>query len=105
MVKDPSIETFMPAGAARLRELFQRLDPNFAKLSSTHLSRLLSRPGLDARTRLLVLTGQYAITGRHDQLGETIEAALDSGVPLLRHPRGDPPVLRIHRALGGGRGR
>ena len=80
MVKDPSIETVMPAGAARLRELFQRLDPNFAKLSSAHLSRLLSRPGLDARTRLLVLTGQYAITGRHDQLGETIEAALDAGV-------------------------
>ncbi len=80
MVKDPSIETVMPAGAARLRELFQRLDPDFAKLSSAHLSRLLSRPGLDARTRLLVLTGQYAITGRHDQLGETIEAALDAGV-------------------------
>ena len=48
MVKDPSIETVMPAGAARLRELFQRLDPSFAKLSSTHLSRLISRPGLDA---------------------------------------------------------
>jgi alkylhydroperoxidase/carboxymuconolactone decarboxylase family protein YurZ len=80
MVKDPSIETVMPAGAARLRELFQRLDPNFAKLSWTHLSRLLSRPGLDARTRLLVLTGQYATTGRHGQLGETIEAALDAGV-------------------------
>ena len=81
MVKDPSIETVMPAGAATLRELFQRLDPNFAELSSTHLSRLLSRPGLDARTRLLVLTGQYTVTGRHDQLGETIEAALDAGVP------------------------
>ena len=82
MVKDPSIETVMPAGAATLRELFQRLDPNFAELSSTHLSRLLSRPGLDARTRLLVLTGQYTVTGRHDQLGETIEAALDAGVPF-----------------------
>ena len=81
MVKDPSIETVMPAGAARLRELFQRLDPSFAKLSSTHLSRLISRPGLDARTRLLILTGQYATAGRHDQLGETIEAALDAGVP------------------------
>ena len=80
MVKDPSIETVMPAGAARLRELFQRLDPHFARLSSTHLTRLLSRPGLDARTRLLVLTGQYATTGRHNQLGETIEAALDAGV-------------------------
>ena len=80
MVKDPSIETVMPAGAARLRELFQRLDPQFAELSTTHLSRLLGRPQLDARTRLLVLTGQYTVTGRHDQLGETIEAALDEGV-------------------------
>jgi alkylhydroperoxidase/carboxymuconolactone decarboxylase family protein YurZ len=66
--------------AARLGELFERLDPHFAELSSTHLSRLLSRPQLDSRTRFLILTGQYTVTGRHDQLEVTIEAALDAGV-------------------------
>ncbi|MGH8949456.1 MAG: carboxymuconolactone decarboxylase family protein, partial [Acidimicrobiia bacterium] len=37
-------------------------------------------PQLDARTRFLVLTGQYTVTGRHEPLEQTIEAALDSGV-------------------------
>lgn len=74
MVKDSSIETFLPTG------IFERLDPHFADLSSTHLSRLLSRPGLDSRTRFLILTGQYTVTGRHHPLEVTIEAALDGGV-------------------------
>lgn len=74
MVSDQSIETLLPAG------LFGRLDPHFAELSSTHLSRLLSRPGLDTRTRFLILTGQYTVTGRHHPLELTIEAALDVGV-------------------------
>lgn len=74
MVKDPSIETFMPTG------IFERLDPHFAELSSTHLSRLLSRPGLDSRMRFLILTGQYTVTGRQQQLEMTIEAALDRDV-------------------------
>ena len=64
----------------KLHDLFERLDPHFAELSSSHLSRLLHRPQLDARTRLLVLTGQYTVTGKLDQLEETIEAALDAGV-------------------------
>ena len=74
MVNDASIETLMPTG------IFEQLDPHFAELSSTHLSRLLSRPGLDSRTRFLILTGQYTVTGRHQQLEGTIEAALDAGV-------------------------
>jgi len=74
MVKDTSIETFMPTG------IFERLDPHFAELSSRHLSRLLSRTGLDSRTRFLVLTGQYTVTGKPDQLEATIETALDAGV-------------------------
>jgi alkylhydroperoxidase/carboxymuconolactone decarboxylase family protein YurZ len=67
-------------GGDELMDLFERLDPKFAELSSTHLSRLLNRPGLDARTRLLVLTGQYTTTGRHGPLEDTIESAIDAGV-------------------------
>jgi len=77
---DRSFEALMPASSANLRELFERLDPHFAEVSSTHLSRLLSRPGLDFRTRSLVLTGQYTVTERHHQLEVTIEAALEAGV-------------------------
>jgi alkylhydroperoxidase/carboxymuconolactone decarboxylase family protein YurZ len=71
--------TSLPGGEW-LRDLFERLEPKFAELSSTHLSRLLDRPGLDPRTRLLVLTGQYTTTGRHAPLEETIESAIDAGV-------------------------
>ena len=74
MVKDLSLDTLMPTG------IFERLDPRFAELSSTHLSTLLRRPGLDSRTRFLILTGQYTITGKHHPLEVTIEAALDAGV-------------------------
>lgn len=76
----PTIETFMPASAETLLRLFERLDRNFAEMWSTHLSRLLTRPQLDIRTRFLVLTGQYTATGRTAQLEETMEAALDAGV-------------------------
>jgi alkylhydroperoxidase/carboxymuconolactone decarboxylase family protein YurZ len=77
---DPTIQTFIPDSADRLRQLFERLDPHFAALWSTHLSRLLTRPQLDIRTRFLVLTGQYAATGKIAQLEETIEAGLVGGV-------------------------
>lgn len=79
MVK-PSIDTFLPASAESLRRLFERLDPGFAEMWATHLSRLLNRPQLDVRTRLLVLTGQYTATGKLPQLEETIDAGLEAGV-------------------------
>ena len=47
---------------------------------ATHLSRLMNRPQLDVRTRLLVLTGQYTATGKVPQLEETIDAGLEAGV-------------------------
>jgi alkylhydroperoxidase/carboxymuconolactone decarboxylase family protein YurZ len=78
--KDPSIETFIPASADTLLRLFERLDPHFAELWSTHLSRLMTRPQLDINTRFLVLTGQYTATGKTAQLEETIDAALEAGV-------------------------
>jgi len=77
---DQNIGTFMPESVETLRQLFERLDPPFATLWSTHLSRLMSRPQLDVRTRFLVLTGQYTATGKMAQLEETIEAALEAGV-------------------------
>jgi len=76
----PTIETFMPASAELLLRLFERLDPGFAEMWTIHLSRLLTRPQLDIRTRLLVLTGQYTATGKPAQLEETIEAGLEAGV-------------------------
>src|SRR5688572_5677919 len=72
---------YMPESAGALRQLFDRLDPAFADLWSTHLSRLLARPQLDVRTRFLVLTGQYTATGKIRQLEETIGAGLRAGVP------------------------
>ena len=50
--QDPpaTVGMFLPA-AQRLTQLFGRLDPAFATLWQNHLSRLLSRPGLDNRTR------------------------------------------------------
>jgi alkylhydroperoxidase/carboxymuconolactone decarboxylase family protein YurZ len=77
---DPTIETFLPASADSLMRLFERLDPHFAELWSTHLSRLMTRPQLDIRTRFLVLTGQYTATGKTAPLEETIDAALEAGV-------------------------
>lgn len=76
----PTIETFIPVSVETLLRLFERLDPRFAELWSTHLSRLLTRPQLDIRTRFLVLTGQYTATERTAQLEETIDAALETGV-------------------------
>jgi alkylhydroperoxidase/carboxymuconolactone decarboxylase family protein YurZ len=73
--------TFLPRSADRLRELFQRLDPAFAAVWEDHISRLLHRTQLDARIRFLILTSQYTVTGRHDQLEENLEAALAAGVP------------------------
>lgn len=57
-----------------------RLDPSFARLWDDHLGRLLSRTKLDLRTRFLVLTSQYTITERHEQLREHVGAARDNGV-------------------------
>jgi alkylhydroperoxidase/carboxymuconolactone decarboxylase family protein YurZ len=74
------IDTFLPESASRLRPVFEGLDTSFAENWATHAGRLFSRPGLDARTRFLVLTAQYTVTGRHGPLEENLGAALDEGV-------------------------
>jgi alkylhydroperoxidase/carboxymuconolactone decarboxylase family protein YurZ len=79
-MSDSPIDTFLPSSAEPLRRLFNRIDPNFATVWETHLTRLLSRSQLDARTRFLVLTCQYTVTKKIEQLEENLDAALSAGV-------------------------
>jgi alkylhydroperoxidase/carboxymuconolactone decarboxylase family protein YurZ len=75
-----TLESFLPDSGARLRRLFARLDPDFASVWETHVSRLLDRDHLDDRTRFLVMTAQYTVRERHGPLRETMGAALGAGV-------------------------
>jgi alkylhydroperoxidase/carboxymuconolactone decarboxylase family protein YurZ len=77
---DPTVETFMPGEFARLGALFERLDAGFARVWSSHVSRLLSRPHLDARTRFLVMTAQYTVSRMDEPLKENLVAAIEAGV-------------------------
>src|ERR687898_679592 len=53
------------------------LDQHFTKLwLDFAITGISQRPALDARTRLLVLTGQYTMAKSHRHLEETIRAAL-----------------------------
>ena len=82
MTSNPSpLTTFLPESGDGLARLFGRLDPLFADVWATHVSRLLGRNILDPRTRFLVLTGQYTVTGMTAQLEENLGAALTYGVP------------------------
>jgi alkylhydroperoxidase/carboxymuconolactone decarboxylase family protein YurZ len=80
MTGRPAIEDFQPRSFDEAQARFTRLDPSFARLWSAHVSYLLSRPQLDQRTRLLILVGQYTLTGRTPQLEEAIEVALGKGI-------------------------
>jgi alkylhydroperoxidase/carboxymuconolactone decarboxylase family protein YurZ len=73
-------ESFHPNTWRRRQEMFGSLDPHFAQTWADHVERLLARPQLDRRKRLLVLTGQYTMRGDVDALEETIVAACDAGV-------------------------
>ena len=75
-----TLEQYMPRAAGRLADLFERLDPVFAEVWTTHQQRLLSRTQLDQRTRMLVMTSQYTVTRMHEPLGENLEAAIEAGV-------------------------
>lgn len=80
MRDDADLEAFLPDSSVRLRQLFERLDPSFAAVWSTHASRLLGRSQLDARTRFLVLTAQYTMTQQTERLEENLGAARSAGV-------------------------
>ena len=59
------------------------LDPHFTKSwIDFAIAGLASRPALDTRTRLLVLTGQYTMAKSHKPLEETIRAAIEAKVPV-----------------------
>jgi len=58
------------------------LDQHFTKAwLDFAITGLGQRPALDARTRLLVLTGQYTMAKSHSALDDTIRAALKARVP------------------------
>jgi alkylhydroperoxidase/carboxymuconolactone decarboxylase family protein YurZ len=68
-----------------IRERFERrrkLDPAFAYAWLRYAARLLGRPALDVRTRLLVMTGQFTMARRHERLRETVAAAIAESLDL-----------------------
>lgn len=69
------VARYQPGVRARF-EKRTLLDPAFAHAWLRYAARLLGRPGLDARTRLLVMTGQFTMSRRHDRLRETFQAAI-----------------------------
>lgn len=73
-------DKFFPSSDQDLYELFSSLDPSFAGVVRNHLEELMSRTQLDARKRFLVMTMQYTITERTEQLEETLQAARNAGV-------------------------
>lgn len=58
------------------------LDPAFAHAWLRYAARLLGRPNLDVRTRLLVMTGQFTMSRRHSRLRETVAAAIAESLDL-----------------------
>ena len=75
------VERFQPGIRARV-EARSKLDPAFSHAYLRYAARLLGRPVLDARTRLLVMTGQFTMGRRHGRLRETIVAAIAQKLDL-----------------------
>lgn len=75
------VERFQPGIRARFASRSE-LDPSFAGAYLRYASRLLGRPVLDVRTRLLVMTGQFTMARRHARLRETILAAIRQQLDL-----------------------
>lgn len=65
----------------RLAEL-DGLDQHFARTTFDFLGGMQRRRVLDARTRLLVQVGQFAVTRSLDHLEDAIRAAVLAGVPI-----------------------
>ena len=87
------------------------LDQNFTQLWLDFAIKGMTRlPALDARTRLLVLTGQYTMAKSHANLEDTIRAAIAANVPAREvleiilqcavyggHVTVDPAIQVFHR--------
>lgn len=76
-----TVERFQPGIRARFAQR-RELDPAFADAWLRYAARLLGRPTLDARTRLLVMTGQFTMSRRPARLRETITAAIAESLDL-----------------------
>jgi alkylhydroperoxidase/carboxymuconolactone decarboxylase family protein YurZ len=75
------LERFQP-GIRQRYAARRALDPAFAHAWLRYGARLLSRPVLDVRTRLLVMTGQFTMSRRHGRLRETVQAAVAQSLDL-----------------------
>ncbi|WP_201840129.1 carboxymuconolactone decarboxylase family protein [Microvirga zambiensis] len=75
------VERFQPGVRARFA-LRCTADPAFAEAALTYAASVFSRPSLDSRTRLLVMTGQFTMARRHARLRETIVAACNHKLDL-----------------------
>lgn len=76
-----TVELFQPGIRARFEQR-RKLDPAFANAWLRYAARLLGRPALDVRTRLLVMTGQFTMSKRPARLRETIAAAIARSLDL-----------------------
>lgn len=77
-----TVQRFQPTGFARRLALRDQLDPAFTKTWLNYFAGLFSRPHLDIRTRVLLLTGQLTMTKNPARLREVIELAIQEGVDL-----------------------
>ncbi|MFI7067186.1 carboxymuconolactone decarboxylase family protein [Kribbella sp. NPDC050124] len=75
------VARYQPGIRARFEQR-ARLDPAFAHAWLRYAARLLGRPTLDPRTRLLVMTGQFTMSRRYERLRETVQAAIAESVDL-----------------------
>lgn len=73
-----TVSAFQPLAFRDRLELRDSLDPALTKAWLDYSAGLFSRPHLDARTRILVLTGQFTMTGRQGRLKETVVAGLEN---------------------------
>lgn len=76
-----TVARYQPGVRARFEQRAM-LDPAFAHAWLRYAARLLDRPALDARTRLLVMTGQFTMSRRYERLRETVQAAIAESLDL-----------------------
>lgn len=75
------VEKFQP-GVRKRFAARRELDPAFACAALTYAARLLGRPALDTRTRLLVMIGQFTMSRRPARLRESVVAACVQALDL-----------------------
>jgi alkylhydroperoxidase/carboxymuconolactone decarboxylase family protein YurZ len=104
-------KTIQPKSFERRVAQRDSLDPHFTQLwLDFAIKGVSTRPGLDLRTRLLVLIGQYTMAKSHPALEDTIYAALNAKVPAREileiilqcvvyggHTTVDPAIEVFHR--------